>query len=110
VSRRLSYTNRSLADLDAACHWLTQPGAGPAALRSLAAIRDSIRGLRQQPCLWPAGVHPGVRELPCDGGYRVLYEVLPDTGSSATAGYVRVLRVYGPGEDRSGFVRPDELP
>jgi len=40
----------------------------------------------------------------------VLYEVLPDTGSSATAGDVRVLRVYGPGEDRSGFVRPDELP
>jgi hypothetical protein len=38
--------------------------------------------------------------MPCAGGYRVLYEVDPDTGSSATAGDVRVLRVYGPGQDR----------
>jgi hypothetical protein len=41
-----------------------------------------------------------VRELPCDGGYRALYEVTPDTGRSETAGHVIVLRVYGPGQDR----------
>jgi hypothetical protein len=38
--------------------------------------------------------------MPCTGGYRVLYEVDPDTSSSATAGDVRVLRVYGPGQNR----------
>jgi hypothetical protein len=41
-----------------------------------------------------------VRELPCDGCYRALYEVTPDTGRSETAGDVTVLRVYGPGQDR----------
>jgi hypothetical protein len=47
--------------------------------------------------------HPGTRELPCEGGYRALYEVHPDTGRSETAGDVRVLRVFGPGQLREGF-------
>ena len=101
MPRRLGYTNRALADLDAIRRWLTQPGAGPAAQRKLAAIRADIRRLKQHPCQCPVGEHPGARELPCAGGYRVLYEVIPDTGSSATAGNMRVLRVYGPGQDRS---------
>jgi hypothetical protein len=41
-----------------------------------------------------------VRELPCDGGYRAPYRVIPDTGRSETAGDVLVLRVLGPGQDR----------
>jgi hypothetical protein len=41
-----------------------------------------------------------VRELPCEGGYRAFYEVLPDTGRNDTAGDVIVLRVFGPGQDR----------
>jgi hypothetical protein len=41
-----------------------------------------------------------VRELPCQGGYRALYRVSPDTGRDETAGDVRVLRVFGPGQDR----------
>jgi hypothetical protein len=77
VPRRLGYTNRALADLDATRRWLTQPGAGTAAQRKLAAIRADIRRLKQHPCQWPVGEHPGVRELPCAGGYRVLYEVIP---------------------------------
>jgi hypothetical protein len=32
-----------------------------------------------------------------------LYEVDPDTDRADTAGDVRVLRVYGPGQNRSGF-------
>jgi hypothetical protein len=47
--------------------------------------------------------HPGTRELPCEGGYRALYEVHPDTGRSETTGDVRVLRVFGPGQLREGF-------
>ena len=96
MPRRLGYTNRALADLDATRRWLTQPGAGLAVQRKLATIRADIRRLRQHPCQWPVGEHPGVRELPCAGGYRVLYEVIPDTGSSATAGNVRVLRSTDP--------------
>jgi plasmid stabilization system protein ParE len=101
VPRELIYAPEALADLEAATRWLTQPGSGPRAWRRLAAIRDSIERLREHPCLWPIGRHTGVRELPCEGGYRALYEVVPDTGHDETAGEVLVLRVYGPGLDRS---------
>jgi len=101
VSRDLIYAPEALADLEEIAHWLTQPGSGPRAWRRLAAIRDSIERLREHPCLWSIGQHPGVRELPCAGGYRALYEVIPDTGRDETAGDVTVLRVYGPGQDRS---------
>jgi plasmid stabilization system protein ParE len=101
VRRKLDYTDEAIDDLEAISHWLTQPGAGPAARRRLRAIRAAINRLRQQPCLHAFGEHPGVRELPCEGGYRALYEVHPDTGRSETAGDVLVLRVFGPGQDRA---------
>jgi plasmid stabilization system protein ParE len=100
VSRRLSYTQQASDDLDAVQRWLTQPGAGLAARRRLAAIRGEIRRLKQHPCRYPVGHHPGVRELPCEGGYRALYRVIPDTGRDETAGDVQVLRVFGPGQLR----------
>lgn len=105
MSRELIYAPEALADLDAARAWLTQPGSGPAAWRRLAAIWTDIERLREHPCLHPIGQHPGVRELPCAGGWRALYEVDPDTGISATAGDVIVLRVYGPSQLRDGFAR-----
>ncbi len=101
VPRELRYTDKALADLDAATRWLTQPGSGPAARLRLAAIWAAIEGLRDHPCLYPAGQRRGVRELPCDGGYRALYRVIPDTGRDETAGDVRVLRVFGPGQSRN---------
>ncbi len=100
MPRRLSYTNDALADLAAIRGWLTQPGSGAAARRKLTAIRASIRQLRDRPCLYAVGDQPGVRELPCEGGYRALYRLHPDTGRNDTAGDVRVLRVFGPGQDR----------
>jgi plasmid stabilization system protein ParE len=100
VPRKLIYAPRALADLDVIRRWETQPGSGPAARRRLMAIGTGIRRLRQHPCLYPVGDHPGVRELPCEGGYRVLYEVHRDTGRNDTAGEVRVLRVFGPGQSR----------
>ena len=108
MPRRLRFTDDALADLAAAQSWLTQAGSGLAARQRLAAIRADIRRLTQYPCLYPVVDHPDVRELPCAGRYRVLYEVDPDTGDSATAGDVIVLRVYGPGQarDRFGTDRP----
>lgn len=100
MSRELIYAPEALTDLEEVTLWLTQPGSGPRAWRRLAAIRESIERLREQPCLWPIGQHEGIRELSCEGGYRTLYEVIPDTGRDETAGYVIVLRVYGPGQDR----------
>ena len=43
---------------------------------------------------------PGVRERHVEG-YRVAYEVAADTGSNTTAGDVTVLRVFGPGQQRT---------
>jgi plasmid stabilization system protein ParE len=103
VSRELRYTDKALADLDAARHWLMQPGSGAAARRRLTALWSSIDGLREHPCLWPVGQYRGVRELPRDGGYRVLYRISPDTGRDGTAGDVLVLRVFGPGQVREQF-------
>ena len=100
MPRKLIYARKALADLDAIRRWQTQPGAGQAARRRLMAIRTAIGRLRQHPCVYPVGEHPGVRELPCTGGYRALYEVHPDTGRDETAGDVQVLRVFGPGQDR----------
>jgi plasmid stabilization system protein ParE len=100
VPRTLIYAPRARDDLAAIRRWLTQPGSGTAARRRLAAIRNAINRLREQPCLYAFGDHSGVRELPCEGGYRALYEIIPDTGRNETAGDVRVLRVFGPGQDR----------
>jgi len=101
VQRELIYAPDALADLEAATAWLTQPGSGPVAWRKLMAIRAAIEQLRGHPCRYPIGQHPGVRELPCPGGYRALYELTPDTGRDLDAGDVVILRIYGPGQDRS---------
>ena len=103
MPREPIYAPEALADLDAAALWLTQPGSGPRAWRRLAAIYESIEHRRETPCLWPAGRHPGTRELPCEGGYGAIYEVHPDTGQNRTAGDVVMPRVSGPGQDRSTF-------
>jgi plasmid stabilization system protein ParE len=101
VKRRLSFTERARDDLEAVQLWLTQLGSGPSARRLLAAVRADIRRLKTYPGLYAPGAHNGVRELPCAGGYRVLYRVTPDTGHSDTAGDVLVLRVFGPGQSRN---------
>lgn len=103
MPRELIYAPEALADLDAAAAWLTQPGSGPSAWRKLEAIWVAIDRLSQHPCRHPVGQHAGVRELPCPAGYRAFYEVMPDTGHDIDSGGVVVLRVYGPGQDRSGF-------
>ena len=103
MPRRISYADDAIDDLKEIGRWLTQPGSGSAARRRLRAIRAAIKRLRHHPCLFAVGERPGVRELPCEGGYRVLYEVIPDTGRNDTAGDVQVLREFGPGQSRNHF-------
>ncbi len=100
MPRKLDYTEEAIEDLKAIRRWLTQPGSGPRARRRLRAIRAAINRLREHPCRYPVGQQPGVRELPCDGGYRAMYVVNPDAGRDETAGDVLVLRVFGPGQSR----------
>jgi plasmid stabilization system protein ParE len=103
VPRRLIIAPRARDDIEAARHWLMQPGSGPAAWTKLDAVLAAIEDLRDHPCRFPLGRHPGVPERPGAGGWRALYRVRPDTGRDDTAGDVRVLRVYGPAQDRRGF-------
>jgi plasmid stabilization system protein ParE len=100
MPRQVRYTHEARDDLDGIWRWKTQPGSGLAARRPMTAIRPAINRLREHPCLHSFGQHRGIRELPCEGGYRALYEVIPDTGRDDSAGDVVVLRVFGPGQSR----------
>lgn len=100
MPRAVIYAPSALRDLDSVKQWLLQPGHGETAKRKLRNIRAALWQLRETPCRWALGEHVGVREIPVDG-YRVLYEVIPDTGDNGTAGNVHVLRVFGPGQERT---------
>ena len=107
MRRKLVYAPRAREDLVAIRRWLTQPGSGLAARQRLTAIRTAVNRLREHPCLYPVVDHPGVRELPCAGGCRALYEVVPDTGRNETAGDVQVLARVRAGQDLYERCRPD---
>jgi hypothetical protein len=97
LPRRLIYSRQALTDLDVVYRWQFgcrrhSPHQGHSQCHQDAEAAH--------PCRYPAGEHPGVRELPCDGGCRVLYRVVPDTGRDETGGDVQVLRVFGPGQSR----------
>jgi plasmid stabilization system protein ParE len=98
--RILSYTLAARLDLEAAFEWLSQPGSGRRAQRRIQHIAAAIDRLVEHPCRHPRSRH-GRREFTVEG-HRVVYRVTPDTGRDATGGDVTVLRVFGPGEDRSG--------
>jgi plasmid stabilization system protein ParE len=95
--RRLEITEPALDDLAAARRWLRQPGAGQAAARRLRHIERALTELRTGPCRWPYSEHEGARERVVEG-YKIVYEVRPDTGDNASAGDVLVLRIFGPGQ------------
>jgi plasmid stabilization system protein ParE len=100
AQRQLTIAAAAVRDLDAARRWLTQPGAGARAARRLAALAAAVQDLQEHPCRWPVGELAGLRGRHVEG-HRIVYEVAPDTGDDATAGDVTVLRVFGPGQDRT---------
>ena len=98
--RKVVISSKAFADLVGARLWLTQPGSGQRARRKLAAINRGIKELKREPCGWPR-IDETRRERVIIG-YVAVYSVLPDTGDNRTAGDVTILRLYGPGQDRSG--------
>jgi len=55
--------------------------------------------LRQHPYLGAESAEiPGHRQFVV-AGYRIIYQVNPDTGDSATAGDIRVVAIFGPGQE-----------
>ena len=103
MTRILSYTEEAIDDLAAVYGWLKQRGAGSAAARRMDRITSAIDRLWLNPCLYPFGRHSGVREMSVEG-HRVLYEVAPDTGRDSDAGDVLILAIFGPGQNRGGFL------
>ena len=95
MARLLEITEPALDDLTAVRRWLRQPGAGRAAARRLSHIERALSELRSRPCWWPRSEHEGARERIVEG-YKIVYQIRPDTGSNDTAGDVLVLRVFGP--------------
>lgn len=78
--------------------WLMQGGSGPNGRARWHALRDSRMRLRTYPYLGaPVADRPGRYRLVV-GEYRLIYRVDPDTGVSDTAGDVRVVAVFGPGQ------------
>jgi plasmid stabilization system protein ParE len=98
MPRRVLIAPAAAGDLRDARRWLLQPGSGPDARRRWEALKEVPRGLLDHPYRGRASAdHPGYRELAVSG-YRLLYQVRPDTGDAATAGDVEIVRVFGPGQ------------
>lgn len=98
VARHVFLTPRAERNLSEIREWLSQPGSGRAAKNRLLGLLQAIMGIRDFPCLHRPGINPGTREM-LHRGYRVIYELRPDTGSNATAGDVHVLAIFGPGQE-----------
>ncbi|WP_298158503.1 type II toxin-antitoxin system RelE/ParE family toxin [Brevundimonas sp.] len=91
---RVVQSSAAARDLVRAYEWLTQPGAGVAARRTLLAIEAAIKGLRTDHHRWPGSDHDGARERRVDG-YTIIYRI------DVAVRTVSVLRVFGPFQDRS---------
>lgn len=106
MARKVITSELAAEDLQEVRKWLNQPGSGSRAWSRFTRIREAIKELRQAPCTWSTERHPPFRERVVSD-YRIIYQVLPDTGDNRTAGDVLVVRVLGPGQDwRLGRQRP----
>lgn len=96
AGRSLRYAPRAVRDLDDERAYFESKNAGPAAWERFAHVRLAINALKLAPCRWPAWPkRAGTRKLSVEG-YVVIYRVMPDTSDNRTAGYVTILRIYGP--------------
>lgn len=98
MARRVTTAPDALKALRQARAWLTQKGSGPNGRARWEALRDSRRRLRTYPYLGASiEGRPGRYQLVVSE-HRVIYRVDPDTGESVTAGDIRVVAVFGPGQ------------
>jgi len=100
MRRKVTTTADATDALQAARLWLTQPGSGRSGRRRWEYLRDAGKRLRGNAYLGAVLPEvPGHRQLVVSG-YRVIYQVQPDTGENATAGDIRIVAVFGPGQDQ----------
>ena len=92
----LLLTARARSDLLAAREWLSQPGSGLKARLRIARITRALVELQFTPHRWAAGEHEGTRQRHVEG-YHIIYQ------ADDAAAQVRVLRIFGPYQDRSSL-------
>jgi plasmid stabilization system protein ParE len=99
MHRTVTTSTNALRALEEARKWLLQPGSGADAAKRWARLRNARRSLRQYPYLGAETAEiPGHRQIVVSG-YRIIYQVTLDTGDSATAGDIRVVAIFGPGQE-----------
>ncbi len=99
---RVKLTDRAARDLDKIGDWYTQPGSGPAARQKLRRLTQALRNVKTYPYLGAQSRHDGLRELGVEG-HRVIYQLIWSTGPGSGDDTILVIRIFGPGQDRSSL-------
>jgi plasmid stabilization system protein ParE len=100
MARRLVYSHLSLIDIAQMRRWLSQLGSGSRAKQRAQKIARAIRELQRDPMQWPEGELFGTRQRVVED-YTIIYVVDPRGDGKDPFGDVCILRLYGPGQDRS---------
>lgn len=100
MPRALTLAPKAQADLEAIRAYAAAWGNPQAEEKLRARLVAALEDLLDAPCRWPVHDHAQVREKPV-GDYRIMYEVVNDTGDNETAGDVEVLRIFHARQDRS---------
>ncbi len=97
--RRVAVTPEAAAAFRNARQWLMQPGSGRAGALRWQKLRGIRKILQRSPYIGPAFAgQPGVRVVVVSD-YRVLYQVVPDTGDTQSAGDILIVALFGPGQE-----------
>ena len=98
MTRKVSTSPAAAEAFRQARAWLLQTGSGQNGRARWDALRSARRRLRDYPYIGTASSELVGRRQFVVSGYRVIYRVDPDTGDSATAGDIRIVAVFGPGQ------------
>jgi plasmid stabilization system protein ParE len=98
MARKVTTGPAAARALKRAKRWLCQPGSGKEGKRRWDALRNSRRALTLSPYLGLESLEVPGHRLLVISGYRLIYQVYPDTGDSKTVGDIRIVAVFGPGE------------
>ncbi len=99
MPRKVTTSPEAAAGFKGARRWLLQPGSGQDGRVKWERLKQARRDLRVSPCMGGTAdpEHNGLRRRAV-AGFRLIYRVEPDTNSNETAGDMRVLALFGPGQ------------
>jgi plasmid stabilization system protein ParE len=98
MPRRVITSRVAARGFQAARKWLLQPGSGANGARTWRALLQARRTLRDHPYIGVQDANQPIYRVLVVSDYRLVYRVLNDTGDHATAGDIRIVAVFGPGQ------------